>query len=138
MLHTGKDLAVCKEVQRPGRTWAKARPNQFTVREVNGQEQIERLEDGSRWLLRAKEAVYGYSASFGVVDEAWRVRASAVDEGLTPTMAEREQAQLVLFSTAHRRATALMLDRRKVALGRARGRRRRSPHGVVNPGRRRR
>ena len=44
------------------------------------------------------------------------MQASAVDEGLTPTMAEREQAQLILFSTAHRRATALMLDRRKVAL----------------------
>ena len=116
VLHTGKDLAVCKEIQRPGRLWAKARADEFAVREVNGQEQIERLEDGSRWMLRAKEAVYGYGASLAVVDEAWRVRASAVDEGLTPTMAEREQAQLALFSTAHRRATALMLDRRRVAL----------------------
>ena len=25
VLHTGKDLAVCKEVQRPPRVWAKAR-----------------------------------------------------------------------------------------------------------------
>src|SRR5262245_26209649 len=31
-------------------------------------------------------------------------------------MAEREQPQLVLVSTAHRRATALMLGRRQVAL----------------------
>jgi hypothetical protein len=115
VLHTGKDLAVCKEVQRRGRIWAKAR-SEYAVREVNGQEQIELLADGSRWMLRAKEAVYGYAASLALVDEAWRVKASSVDEGLTPTMAEREQAQLLLFSTAHRKATGLVLDRRKVAL----------------------
>jgi hypothetical protein len=117
VLHTGKDLAVCKEVQRPARVWAKARRDLYRVREVNGQEEIEYLADGSRWMLRAKEAVYGYSVSLGAVDEAWRVRAASVDEGLTPTMAEREQPQLVLCSTAHRRATGLMLDRRLVALG---------------------
>jgi hypothetical protein len=53
-------------------------------------------------MLRAKEAVYGYSVSLGAVDEAWKVRGSSVDEGLTPTMAEREQPQLLLVSTAHR------------------------------------
>jgi hypothetical protein len=116
VLHTGKDLAICKEVQRRGRIWAKGRPAEYAVREVNGQEQIELLADGSRWLLRAKEAVYGYGSSLALVDEAWRVRASVVDEGLTPTMAEREQPQLILFSTAHRRATSLVLDRRRVAL----------------------
>jgi len=116
VLHTGKDLAVCKEVQRPARIWAKARGDDYRVREVNGQEEIERIADGSRWMLRAKEAVYGYSVSLGVVDEAWRVRASSIDEGLTPTMAEREQPQLLLVSTAHRKATALVLERRKVAL----------------------
>jgi hypothetical protein len=115
VLHTGKDLAVCKEVQRPARVWAKARPA-YRVREVNGQEEIERLADGSRWMLRAKEAVYGYSVSLAAVDEAWKVRASSVDEGLTPTMIEREQPQLVLMSTAHRLATALMLRRRQTAL----------------------
>jgi hypothetical protein len=116
VLHTGKDLAICLEVQRPARLWAKARKGDYRVREANGQVEIERLQDGSRWMLRAKEGVYGYSVALGVVDEAWRVRASAVDEGLTPTMAEREQPQLLLFSTAHRKATALVLDRRRVAL----------------------
>lgn len=115
VLHTGKDIAVCKEVQRVARVWAKARSD-YRVREVNGQEEIELLATGSRWMLRAKDAVYGYSVSLGAVDEAWKVKASAVDEGLTPTMAEREQPQLVLVSTAHRRATALMLDRRLAAL----------------------
>ena len=116
VLHTGKDLGICKEVQRPARVWAKGQRDDYKVREANGEVEIERLGDGSRWMLRAKEAVYGYGASLALVDEAWKVQASTVDEGLTPTMAEREQAQLVLFSTAHRKATALMLDRRRVAL----------------------
>jgi hypothetical protein len=115
VLHTGKDLAVCKEVQRPARVWAKARP-EFKVREVNGQEEIELLEDGSRWMLRAKEAVYGYSVSLAAADEAWKVRASSIEEGLEPTMVEREQPQLLLVSTAHRLSTTLMLGRRKLAL----------------------
>jgi hypothetical protein len=115
VLHTGKDLAVCKEVQRPARVWAKARP-EFKVREVNGQEEIELLADGSRWMLRAKEAVYGYSVSLAAADEAWKVRASSIEEGLEPTMVEREQPQLLLVSTAHRLSTTLMLGRRKLAL----------------------
>ena len=44
VLHTGKDVAVCKEVQRPARSWAKARPDVYKVREVNGQEEIEFLD----------------------------------------------------------------------------------------------
>jgi len=116
VLHTGKDLAVCKEVQRPARVWAKARQQVYKVREVNGQEEVELLGDGSRWMLRAKEAVYGYSVSCAAADEAWKVRASSIEEGLTPTMAERVQPQLWLVSTAHRLATSLMLQRRQVAL----------------------
>lgn len=115
VLHTGKDLAICKEVQRPARVWAKARTG-YKVREVNGQEEIELLRDGSRWMLRAKEAVYGYAVSVGAADEAWKVRPSSIEEGLTPTMAEREQPQLLLVSTAHRMSTSLMLGRRALAL----------------------
>jgi hypothetical protein len=103
-------------VQRPARIWAKARRDVYRVREVNGQEEIELLDDGSRWMLRAKEAVYGYAVSIGAADEAWKVRPSSIDEGLTPTMAERNQAQLLLVSTAHRMSTSLMLGRRALAL----------------------
>ena len=116
VMHTGKDLAICKEVQRPARLWAKAQPDVYKVREVNGQEEVELLVDGSRWMLRAKEAVYGYAVSMAVADEAWKVRASSIEEGLTPTMAEREQAQLLLVSTAHRLATSLMMGARANAL----------------------
>jgi len=118
VLHTGKDVGVCKEVQRPARLHAKHQANRgvYAVREVNGQEEIELVEDGSRWMVRARTAVYGYSSSVAGVDEAWKVAAEVVDDGVTPTMVEREQPQLLLVSTAHRRATSLMLNRRRLAL----------------------
>jgi len=116
VMHTGKDLMVCKEVQRPARLWAKPQDGVYRVRETNGQEEIEVLADGSRWMVRAKEAVYGYSVSMACADEAWKVRESSIEEGLAPTMVERVCPQLVLVSTAHRMATSLMLGRRQAAL----------------------
>jgi hypothetical protein len=115
-MHTGKDLAICKEVQRPARIWAKQQGGRFKVKEVNGQEEIELLEDGSRWLVRAKSAVNGFTVGCAVVDEAWDVKAAPIDEDLWPTMTERAQHQMLLVSTAHRLATVLMLRRRQIAL----------------------
>jgi hypothetical protein len=45
-----------------------------------------------------------------LVDEGWAIHPDVVEDGLEPTMAEREQPQLWLFSTAHHRATELMPD----------------------------
>ena len=120
VLHTGKDLSICKEMQHRARLWAKAQPDVFKVREVNGQEEIEYLADGSRWMLRAKEAVYGFTVDLAVVDEAWKVSASSVEEGLAPTMIERPQSQLVLVTTSHRRMTSSG-DRSPAGLSRAFG-----------------
>jgi hypothetical protein len=116
VLHTGKDIAICKEVQRQARFWARSQPDLYKVTEVNGQESIEYRRDVSRWMVRAKGGVYGYAVSLAAVDEAWKVKQEVVDEGLTPTMAEREQPQLLLVSTAHRLATPLMIEQRKLAL----------------------
>jgi len=115
VLHTGNNLAVCMEVQRPARAWARLHAD-YNVIEANGKEKIERVECGSRWLVLAKTGVYGWSASLAAVDEAWDVKLSAVEEGIEPTMAEREQPQLLLVSTAHRATTSLMLSRRRLAL----------------------
>ena len=116
IVHTGKDLRICNEIQSRARAWARQRPGEYKVREVNGQEQIEHLADGSRWMLRAKEAAYGLSVSVAAVDEAWKVRQETLSESIIPTMVEREQPQLWLISTAHRLATPLMMRRRKLAL----------------------
>ena len=118
VVHTGKDLNICVEIQRPARRWARGEQfaDVYKVRDANGTEQIELLADGSRWMVRAKEGVYGLSASLAVVDEAWAVPATMIEEGLVPTMVELAASQLLLVSTAHRKATALMLARRAAAL----------------------
>jgi hypothetical protein len=116
VLHTGKDLAVCIEVQRTARIWARPRAD-YQVREASGREAIEYLPGlGGRWILKAKGAPYGYTISSAVVDEAWNVEANHIEEGVAPTMVERASSQLLLVSTAHRLATSLMLTRRKAAL----------------------
>ena len=114
IMHTGKDLPVCKEVQRLARQWAKARG--YPVREQNGNEQITEPLSESRWMVRGKESVYGYAVSNGLVDEAWGVAPGVVEDGIEPTMAERRSPQLVLASTAHRRATSLFPNNRTAAL----------------------
>lgn len=116
IVHTGKDVAICVEIQRPARRWAKAYPDLYKVREQNGAESIEYLVDGSRWLVKAKDSVYGLSASMAVVDEAWAVPAIVIEEGLVPTQVELVAAQLWNLSTGHRKATALMVNRRNAAL----------------------
>ena len=114
IMHTGKDIAVCKEIQRPARTWAKERG--YITFEGNGNIEINEPVSGSRWLVRAREGVYGYAVSNAIVDEAWKVLPGIVDDGLEPTMAERLSPQLVLASTGHMRATPLFPTRRSVAL----------------------
>jgi hypothetical protein len=117
VLHTGKDLAVCIEVQRSARLWARPQTDVYVVREANGQERIEYLPgEGGRWLVKAKGAPYGFSVSEAVVDEAWNVEPRYIEEGVEPTMVERVSPQLLLVSTAHRLSTTLMLTRRKAAL----------------------
>ena len=113
VMHTGKDLPVCKEIQR--RAWPWAFKAGMRVRQTNGQEEIE-TEDGSRWMVRGRGSVYGYDVCLGMVDEAWAVDAAIVDDGLEPAMLDRVQPQLMLTSTAHRRATSLMRERRAAAL----------------------
>jgi len=114
LLHTGKDLPVCKEVQRLARAWAKARG--YPVREQNGNEQITEPVSQSRWIVRGKGSVYGYPGSYVLVDEAWGVAPEVVEDGLEPTMAERRSPQMVLASTAHSRATGLFPAHRTAAL----------------------
>ena len=114
ILHTGKDIPVCKEVQLPAMQWALARD--YPCRQQNGNEQITEPESGSRWIIRGKGSVYGYPASMVLCDEAWGVAPDIVDDGLEPTMTERQSPQMILASTAHRRSTVLYPTRRAAAL----------------------
>ncbi|WP_030437381.1 hypothetical protein [Actinoplanes subtropicus] len=113
VVHCGSDLPICREIQRGAWRWAEAR--EWTVSRSNGKEALE-APDGSRWLVRSQDGVYGYDVGLGVVDEAWDVKPDTVSEGLEPAMLERLWAQLHLTSTAHRRATSLMKQRIRDAL----------------------
>jgi hypothetical protein len=115
VMHTGKDISVSAEVQRRARIWA--RDIGFRTREANGQQEIHH-EDGSRWMVRAHQSVYGYPATLALADEAWKLAASVIEEGLEPTLAETTSGQLVMFSTAHRYCTGLVPVRRSALLDR--------------------
>jgi hypothetical protein len=113
ILHTAQNLAVAREIQRPARLWAM--DESYKVRLSHGNEEIEH-PDGSRWMIRGSESVYGYSVSMGLVDEAWGVKPEVADDGLLPTMIERNSSQLYLVSTAHAESTELMTKNRREAL----------------------
>ena len=125
VLHTGKDLAVCQGGPAPGAHLGQGRARRATrCARSTARRRSSCLADGSRWMLRAKEAVYGYAVSMAAVDEAWKVRAAPIDEGLTPTMVEREQAQLLLIS--HRPPPRHQADARAPHGGPGRARERRA------------
>jgi hypothetical protein len=106
-IHTGKDLAIVREIQRGGWFWAEKQG--WRVVRAIGRESIE--NDAHRWLARSTDSVYGYDVTLGMVDEAWAVDPSTVAEGLEPAVLERVSPQIVLTSTAHRKATSLMRGR---------------------------
>lgn len=111
-IHTGKDLAIVREIQRGAWRWAEA--NGWRVVRAIGRESI---EDGDhRWLARSTDSVYGYDITLGMVDEGWDVDPLTVSEGMEPAAMERISPQIVLTSTAHRRATSLMRGRISDAL----------------------
>jgi hypothetical protein len=103
-IHTGSDMAICREIQRGAWRWAESRG--WEVTRGNGKEAIE--GPAGRWLVRAQDAVYGYDLMYGIVDEAWDVKPDTVSEGLEPATLERSSPQIVKTSTAHRRARSTM------------------------------
>lgn len=104
-IHTGSDMAICREIQRGAWRWAEGRD--WTVTRGNGKEAIETPAE-DRWLVRAQDAVYGYDVCLGMVDEAWDVKPDTLSEGLEPAALERMSPQILITSTAHRRATSMM------------------------------
>lgn len=109
VIHTGKDVAIVREIQRYAWRWAEDVAG-WTVTRANGKEALE-TPGGDRWLARAMHSVYGYDVGLGMVDEAWAVEPAAVDEGMEPATMERPSPQVHLTSTAHRKATSLMRRR---------------------------
>lgn len=115
VVHTANKISVSREIQTPARTYAKAlRSEGWKSRDQAGQESITH-PNGGLWRCAAIGSVYGFTASLGLVDEAWAIPDADVTNGLEPTMLARSSPQLGLLSTAHPRATSLFVDRRRVA-----------------------
>lgn len=106
LIHTGSDMAICREIQRGAWRWAEDTAG-WEVTYANGKEAIE-TPAGDRWMVRSQDAVYGYDVTMGLGDECWNVKPDTITEGLEPAALERASAQIHLTSTAHRRATSLM------------------------------
>jgi hypothetical protein len=109
IVHTGKDLAIVREVLRKAWPWADARQGWSTKKGMTEPEVSH--DEVNRWVARSKDATTGYDCCLALVDEGWDVKPASVDDDLEPSMLERESPQLVLTSTAHRKATSLMRGR---------------------------
>jgi hypothetical protein len=112
-LHVAHKIVAAQEVWRPATRWAIHNYGQNAVRFANGEQQIT-TPDGGRWLIQAANdgAGVSMSLSMALVDEAWRVKREVVDGAITPTMAEAEQPQLFLVSTAGDSTSDLMISYR--------------------------
>jgi phage terminase large subunit-like protein len=117
ILHVANRRQTAVEVFRPAGLWAQ---NQYGTRAVkwgNNNTQIE-LPSGDRWIVQAanENAGVGYSISMAFIDEAWRVQRDTVDDAIWPTMAERDNPQLWLVSTAGDSRSDLMAAYRQQAI----------------------
>ncbi len=119
ILHVANRRSTAMEVMRPAGLWASERYGKRAVKWGNMEAGIE-IPTGDRWLVHAanESAGVGYSCSFVFVDEAWKVKREVVDDALAPTMAERNQPQLWLVSTAGDSTSDLMTAYRQRALDR--------------------
>ncbi|HUG51251.1 MAG TPA: hypothetical protein VLZ78_09675, partial [Terrimesophilobacter sp.] len=117
IVHTGSDVAICRQIQKGAWAWATARWGKDAVSRANGKEAVtDGTDDGSEWLVKAQDAVYGYDVCYGIADECWDVKPDTISEGLEPASMERSSPQIDLTSTAHRRATSLMRTELRDAL----------------------
>jgi hypothetical protein len=121
LLHMSIQMAQVRDVMAREIGTVRGRPGYATI-DNNNDTSVEWLADTSKWVRVVRGTArhggaYGYSAvAVAVVDEAWSIPATVVDDGLEPTLVEGVQPWLLLISTAHRLSTALILDRRHVAL----------------------
>lgn len=117
VLHVANKERTAREVWRPAARHAVDLYGKGVAKFGAGREEIE-LDNGGRWLVQAAtaNAGVGYSLSMAVIDEAWNVDRSVVEDAIMPAMSEREQPQLWLVSTAGDSSSDLLRTYREQAL----------------------
>lgn len=118
VLHTSRTLKVTTDVAGPALRRAAdlaGHGRRFKVVRALGREQVS-THLGDAWHVLAPASAYGFGAGLAICDEAWDYPPDVVVEGIQPTMLERNSPQLLIVSTAHRRATKLLPDRRRAAI----------------------
>ena len=114
IVQSASTLKVAKEPMRYAGRWARAHPK-LKVSTNNNNYSIEH-DDGHRWIVVPPDSTAGLDTCLGLLDEAWAIKPEVVDDDLEPTLLERVSPQLLMVSTAHRRATSLMRGRLAGAL----------------------
>lgn len=117
IIHVANKRETAMEVIRPAMHWAVETYGNKAARWGNTMAGIN-LPTGDRWIIHAanESAGVGYSAGMVFADEAWKIERRVIEDSLAPTMAERNQPQLWLVSTAGDSSSELMLSARARAI----------------------
>lgn len=119
VLHTARNFAPARDTLAPVLDSVED-DDEYMPRRMTNRFQLTRVANMAEWRAIAFNAAYSMTSSLAIIDEAWDVPAAAVNEGVEPTLAEPVSGQMLLVSTAHRRATALIPHRRVTLLQRLR------------------
>ena len=116
IIHVANKRETAMEVIRPAMQWAVEKYGNKAARWGNTMAGIN-IPSG-RWIIHAanESAGVGYSAGMVFADEAWKIERRVIEDSLAPTMAERNQPQLWLVSTAGDSSSELMLSARARAI----------------------
>ena len=116
IIHVANKRETAMEVIRPAMQWAVEKYGPKAARWGNTMAGIN-IPTG-RWIIHAanESAGVGYSAGMVFADEAWKIERRVIEDSLAPTMAERNQPQLWLVSTAGDSSSELMLSARARAI----------------------
>lgn len=114
ILHLSKDLRLSRQTMSS--VWPDYCPSHgLEVRRSNGQESV-LWPDTSAWRLMTHGGSYGHEAGLLLADEGWALSPQHVEEAMEPCLIDRSMPQIWFFSMAHAEATALLVERRRMAV----------------------
>ena len=117
VLHLAQNMRIALRVlQKWVYPWAVKHPEVIKPRFTMNDPGASWLETGSSWTVVSQSGAYGETGSLVVIDEGWSVDMDAIESALIPTMLERTNPQLFIFSTAHETPSTLIPTYRRRAL----------------------